>query len=110
MGLFKYIERYQRIDNLIKLQCTGTPVEFAEKLGISESHLYFSLREMKDLGLPIVYNRDRQTYSYKENVRLEIHVGIQDLSGNEKIMIAGGVFVGPTRIFTSLFYNQSGAH
>ena len=68
----KFIERFNRIDELIALKATGNPAQFAEKLDISESTLYDFLKVLKDLGAPIEYDQDRCTYFYKENGRLKI--------------------------------------
>jgi len=40
MCLVKYIYRLKRIDALIFMKATGTPEEFAEKLGIKRSNLF----------------------------------------------------------------------
>ena len=37
MSLLKYIERLRRIDYMISMMSTGTPEEFAEKLGINKN-------------------------------------------------------------------------
>lgn len=90
MPLIKYLDRYRRIDNLIRQQKTGSPIEFAKKLKLSESHLYFYIRELKDLGLPIAYSRTRKTYFYKENIKLDIAIAIKNLSSNELVNVFGG--------------------
>jgi len=95
------------MDNLIKLQCSGSPIEFARKLGISESHLYYSLKELKDWGLPIVYSRVKGSYCYSEDVRLDIYVAIRDLKREEKIVISGGEVNDLSFFSFPLFYNQS---
>lgn len=38
MAIIDYIERIKRIDQFIRMQATGTPKEFAEKIGISKAH------------------------------------------------------------------------
>jgi hypothetical protein len=40
MGFMHKIEKLQRIDRFMWLQCTGSPGELAGKLQISESALY----------------------------------------------------------------------
>ncbi len=108
MGLFRYINRYQQMDRLIKLQSTGTPQEFAEKLHISESHLYFSLKELKDMGLPIEYDRRKQSYLYRDKVKLDIQIAIEYMTTEERILLSGGKIMEQVpQFFYPLFYNQS---
>jgi len=75
--LLKYTDRLRHADQLIRLEATGTPRYFAQKLGISESYLYGILEEMKEMGLPLSYNRNRLTYVYTKPVRLHIEIGIE---------------------------------
>lgn len=74
MCLIKYIERLQRIDKLIVMKATGTPEEFAEKLGIKRSTLFQSLQEMRDMGVDIRYSWSRQSYYYADDRRIKIIV------------------------------------
>ena len=72
MSLIKYIERLRRIDNLISMMSTGTPEEFAEKLGIRRSTLFQSLREMRVMGVNIKYSYIKQSYYYADSRRIMI--------------------------------------
>ncbi len=40
MKFIKQLERYQKIYELIRIECTGTPIELANKLDISRNHVY----------------------------------------------------------------------
>lgn len=71
MSLVRNLERAQRIHRFIKFKRTGTPQEFAEKMGLSQSMLYNVLGEMKQLGAPIGYCRFRQSYIYTRDVDLK---------------------------------------
>jgi biotin operon repressor len=51
---------------------TGTPEEFAEKLGIRRSSLFQSLQEMREMGVDIKYSNLRQSYYYADNRRITI--------------------------------------
>lgn len=77
--LIKYTERLRQADQLIRLEATGTPRLFAKKLGISESYLYGILEEMKDMGLPLSYNKRRLTYMYTSPVRLHIEIDVKPM-------------------------------
>lgn len=53
------------IHNLIYQQGTGTPEEFAEKVGLSRSQLGKYLSYFRyDLKVDVAYDRYRQTYYY----------------------------------------------
>lgn len=74
MALIKYVERIQRIDSLIHLRATGTPEEFAYKLGIRRSTLFQSLQEMREMGVDIKYSYNRQSYYYGDGRRIKINI------------------------------------
>ncbi len=77
--LLKYTERLRRADQLIRMEATGAPRLFAQKLGISESYLYGILDEMKEMGLPLTYNKTRLTYFYTRPVKLRIEIGVETI-------------------------------
>jgi predicted transcriptional regulator len=60
------------MDSLISMMATGTPVEFAEKLGVRRSTLFLSLQEMREMGVDIRYSCVRQSYYYADNRRIKI--------------------------------------
>ena len=60
------------MDSLIYMKATGTPEEFAEKLGLKRSTLFQSLQEMREMGVDIKYSFVRQTYYYADNRRIKI--------------------------------------
>jgi predicted DNA-binding transcriptional regulator YafY len=68
----QYFVRLQTIDRLIRIKGTGPPRQLAGKLGISERALYDFLELMKDMGAPITYNKNRQSYMYKEDGGFEM--------------------------------------
>lgn len=78
--LLKYTDRLRRADQLIRLEATGAPRLFAQKLGISESYLYGILDEMKDMGLPLSYNKTRLSYVYTRPVRLHIEINVETIA------------------------------
>jgi predicted transcriptional regulator len=51
---------------------TGTPEEFAEKLGIRRSTLFQSLQEMRGMGVNIKYSCFRQSYYYADSRRIKV--------------------------------------
>lgn len=72
MSLLKAIERIKRMDDLISRKATGTPDEFAEKLGISKSMLMVNLIELKEMGALVKYDIHKQAYYYCQGCRLKL--------------------------------------
>lgn len=62
MIFLKQLERYKKLDELIKQEQTGTPNELANELKISRSHLYRLIEELKDVGAIIGYSRKFSTF------------------------------------------------
>ncbi|WP_271769249.1 hypothetical protein [Aquimarina algiphila] len=67
-AFIKRVELINRIDQLIRLQATGTPVELASRLGISKNKLYRILKNMRDLNAPIDYDVTSRNFVYQEDV------------------------------------------
>ncbi|MBL0686152.1 hypothetical protein [Aquimarina mytili] len=58
----------KRIDQLIRLQATGTPETLACRLNISRTKLYRILDMMKSLNAPIHYDPSLPSFVYTEPV------------------------------------------
>ena len=87
MNIFSDLFLLQRIDHLVRTRATGTPVQLAERLGISERNLYRLIGNLRDQGFPIAYNKQADTYYYSEPVKIEFSI----LVGQENLMtIRGG--------------------
>jgi hypothetical protein len=70
MQFYDQIRRIEHIDFLIRSRSTGRPVELAQKLGISQSQLYQTMRIMKVMmDAPIYFSRQEQCYCYRERAR-----------------------------------------
>ncbi|MFA8435554.1 MAG: hypothetical protein ACEPOZ_13630 [Marinifilaceae bacterium] len=72
MLLFEYFNKLERMDQLIRFRCTGSPSEFANKIQVSERQIYYLLGVMKDMDAPIAYNKTLKTYYYASPVTLKI--------------------------------------
>ena len=66
MKLHTQIERIKRVNVLIRREATGTPLQLAEKLNVSKATANRLIRELKDMGAPIVYCKHSQSYKYTE--------------------------------------------
>ncbi|MGM0530497.1 MAG: hypothetical protein ACQER7_04030 [Bacteroidota bacterium] len=70
MKALEILERYQKIDRLIKRRNTGNPQTFAKKLGVSKSQLFNYLEELRDRGAEISYNKTLESYIYRKPVEI----------------------------------------
>lgn len=77
MKFVEHFDRVKKMNRLIKSGSTGTPDEFARKIGICTSHLYRYLFEMQQFGMEIGYSRSMRTYYYKNDDELEINYSIR---------------------------------
>ena len=104
MNEIKYLERLKRINEIIKSKSSGTPKEFAKKLRISEGHLYCCINEMKEMGVPVDYDRNLHYYYYTKEFDLKVSYSIQLISEEECKQICGGFSIKKG----SLLFYQSG--
>ena len=66
MGILRQIKRLQYIDYVIKRKATGNLETFAEKNRLSKRGLAAILQEMKEMGFPVKYSRQLNSYFYEE--------------------------------------------
>ena len=72
MNLSTHFSRLSQLDQLLQQAQTGPPQKLAQQLGISLRAWHeFKDQLREDLGLPIVYSRQRQTYYYEQRIRLK---------------------------------------
>lgn len=69
MQIIKQLELIERVDQLIRLNATGAPNQFAYRLGISKTKLYRILRIMKDMNAPLKYDDGLRSFIYEQDVR-----------------------------------------
>jgi len=65
MAIQNYLDRLKQMDQLIRLKSTGSPKQFACKLGISERTVYEYLNVMKCEGAQIGYSPLIESYYYE---------------------------------------------
>lgn len=66
MGVIRHIKRLQYIDYIIRRKATGNLETFAEKNRMSKRGLAAILQEMKEMGFPVKYSRQLNSYYYEE--------------------------------------------
>jgi len=72
MESVKLLSALFQMDQLIRFRETGTPEDFANRLGISVRTLYNYLKILKELGADIQYNTYSISYEYLSEIRLYI--------------------------------------
>ena len=90
MKTVKQFFRIQNLHRLIKCEQTGSSKDLAHKLHISERQLFNILKELRIMGVPIIYSRKLKSYKYQSECELEIHISIKILTDKEVIDIFGG--------------------
>lgn len=56
--------RLERIDQFIRLECTGTAKELSARLDISQRSLFYHFSILKAFGNNIIYSAGKKTYLY----------------------------------------------
>ena len=102
MAIFNYFDRMKRIDQLVRLQATGTPKDLATKLKISKSTVFEYISVMKAMNAPIKYNSFTETYYYKEKGTFELGYKLQELTSEELKNTNAGFFKRNFNLFFSL--------
>ena len=59
--------RLQRAHSLIKMKATGTPGSLARRLGVSVRTAHRTIEVLREMGAPVVYDKDRCSYIYKDD-------------------------------------------
>ena len=90
--LFDEIDLVARITQHIRTQRTGTPPEFARKMGMSERQLHRYLEDMKDYEVKIGYCKRRHTYYYEEDKFLMFKACMMDKGEERKITGGENIF------------------
>lgn len=92
MKLFMYIDRVNRLHELIKRKSTGKPETLAKKLNLSVSRVYQIIEELKLMQVPIAYSRTMQSYYYTNEYEVLIDVQLRPLEEKDHYHTSGGGF------------------
>jgi len=66
--IMKQIELIERIDQLVRMQATGSAEDLASRLNISKTKVYRAINTMRDLNAPVVYDMTIQSFVYENEV------------------------------------------
>jgi biotin operon repressor len=104
MKAFEQLERLKRMNRLIREERTGSPEEFAISLGVSSSHLYRCIEDIKEMGAPVNFSRSRKTYYYEYDFEMKVSYSIQLISEQTAKKVIGGFSLNNS----SLLFYESG--
>jgi predicted DNA-binding transcriptional regulator YafY len=91
MKLFEYLDRISRIHHMVENGSTGSPNEFAGRLGVSRTSLYEMIDELRSRGAPILYSKAARTFYYSEPFDVSVSCSFRSLSEKETKQVAGGL-------------------
>lgn len=87
MTIIDRLNIIERIDQLIRQKRTGTTVELARKICLSERQTRRYIEEMRDMGAEIEFCKSQSTFKYTKPLRF--NYGFQEIELNK---IKGGFF------------------
>ena len=102
MKVFEQVDRISLFGQLLKQRKTGTPVEFADRLGISRTSLYELVDELRSRGAPISYSKSGHTFYYSEPFEISITFNIRPLKDDEEKNLSGGEIFSRILFFRTL--------
>ncbi|MPQ47436.1 hypothetical protein GCQ56_10510 [Marinifilum sp. N1E240] len=62
MKITEHPEIIERVLQLVERKATGTPLQLANMMGVSQRNLFRILEYLKDIGWPIKYSRSLKSY------------------------------------------------
>jgi predicted transcriptional regulator len=89
MSIIGNKQKLERLDQLIRLKATGNLDELAEKFGTSKSTISRTLKDLKEIGCPIYFAKDYNSYCYEYSGKLLIK--FETIEKTELHKIKGGV-------------------
>ena len=95
------------MQRLLENRCTGTPEEFAGKLGISRTSLYETIDELKSRGAPIAYSKSIKTFYYTEPFEISISCNMRPMTFYEEKEYSGGNFFSRILFFRTIGWEIS---
>ena len=100
------MQRFNKVNKLIKSKNTGNPADFAKKLNVSCRQLCNIIDQFKDFGAPIQYNKKNETYFYVSDFDLELKYSLKVISEHEEKIIFAGFSQSAILLHGSIFSLQ----
>jgi len=93
--------------NLIASKKTGSPNEFAQRLGISRSNLYQLIDEFNDMGVEIEYNRTLLSFYFTEEKMVKVQIPVVIIDRDELRSVKGGCCMIASPILISNIFHSN---
>lgn len=85
MSLIAKLLKLEQVHQLIKMKATGTPDEFAIKIGRSRKTVYNMIQELHGMGAIVEYNNQKLSFEYINDFEFEFVVKGEKIIGGKKI-------------------------
>jgi biotin operon repressor len=106
MKVFEFLDRISMMHKLVLRQKTGTPDEFARKLGVSRTTLYDLIDELKSRGVPIVYSKSAKTFFYRQPFDIDVTCSLRPLTYGEEKKSTGGINISSKILFSRTLHSD----
>lgn len=74
---------------------TGNPVEFAQQMNLSRSHLYNLLEQIKEMNANIKYCKKKECFYYEKPFDMVFNYSLKTITEKETKEIFGGFYFRP---------------
>ena len=102
MNFIIQIERIKKMHALIQSEKTGNPVEFAQQMNLSRSHLYNLIEQIKEMDAHIKYCKKKECFYYEKPFDLIFTYSLKTIANEETKEIFGGFHLRPIILDVSL--------
>ena len=103
MKNLKKLERLQQLHQRIQNENTGSPIEMARYMNMSQRSIHNLIDELKVLGAEICYKRTTKTYYYCNEFDLKVSISVDILTNNEVTRIFGGSYFLKNNLLSTRF-------
>jgi DNA-binding Lrp family transcriptional regulator len=81
------LKKFDYLHSLLRRGRTGCAEELAKRVGISRRAVFIDLEELRELGIPVEYNKTTDSYEFKGDVKFLFEVTVD---GEKIVHIKGG--------------------
>jgi DNA-binding Lrp family transcriptional regulator len=83
MSVVDRLLKLEQVHQLIKMKATGSPDEFANKIGKSRKTVYNIINELQDMGAIIEYNMHELSFEYTNDFEFKLEVNGEKIVGGK---------------------------
>ena len=110
MKNLKKLERLQQLHQKIQSENTGSPLEMARYMNISERSIHNLIDELKILGAEICYKRTTKTYYYCNDFKIELNISLKVITEGDARNLYGGSYFFKGKSFPARFLQGTKLH